>query len=52
MSNFKVGDKVYASDWCYGEIVAIKGDTADVEFTTESGGGCLAFELSDLQLEK
>lgn len=41
MDKFRVGDKVYASDWCYGKIVEIEGDTAYVEFETERGGGCL-----------
>lgn len=30
----KVGDKVYAEDWCEGIIDEIDGDTAIVEFTT------------------
>ena len=46
--NFKVGDYVYASDWCYGEIVRIENEYADVEFDTGSGGGCLPFGLDEL----
>lgn len=30
----KVGDKVYAEDWCEGIIDEIDGDTATIEFTT------------------
>lgn len=48
----KVGDKVYAEDWCYGEIVRIDGDFADVEFEHGNGGGCLPFKLSDLRREE
>ena len=50
MSKFKVGDWVYASDWCYGQIVDIEesGECADVEFSTDGGGGCFAFPISDL----
>lgn len=48
---FKVGDWVYASDWCYGQIVEIDGDNlAYVEFDTGTGGGCMSFELSELKL--
>ena len=52
MEKFKIGDKVYADDWCYGKIVEIKGDIAYVKFETERGGGCLNFELSELRHEK
>lgn len=50
-NNFRVGDMVYASDWCYGEIVRIDGDMALVEFDTGNGGGSLWFDLSDLRSE-
>ena len=46
----KVGDKVYAEDWCEGIIDEIDGDTATIEFTTFCGGGRLSFLLKDLQL--
>lgn len=46
----KVGDKVYAGDWCEGIIDEIDGDTAVVEFTTFCGGGRLPFLLEELQL--
>ena len=46
----KVGDKVYAEDWCEGIIDEIYGDTAVVEFTTSCGGGRLSFPLEELQL--
>ena len=46
----KVGDKVYAGDWCEGIIDEIDGDIAVVEFTTFCGGGRLSFLLEELQL--
>lgn len=46
----KVGDKVYAEDWCEGIIDEIDGDMAVVEFTTSCGGGRLSFPLEELQL--
>lgn len=46
----KVGDKVYAVDWCEGIIDEIDGDTAVVEFTTFCGGGRLSFLSEELQL--
>ena len=49
--NFEVGDMVYASDWCYGEIIRIEDGIADVEFETAGGGGTLSFELSELKHE-
>lgn len=49
--DFKVGDYVYASDWCYGVIVRIEDNIADVEFDTAGGGGTLPFELSELKHE-
>ena len=48
--NFKVGDNVYVRDWCEGTIVEINNDTATVEFSTDNGGGCLQFKLSELNL--
>ena len=48
-NKFKVGDKVYASDWCFGEIVKIDGEIAIVEFDTGNGGGCMPFHLSELR---
>lgn len=51
-SKFQIGDKVYASDWFYGEIVRINGDFADVEFEYGNGGGCLQFRLDELKLEE
>lgn len=47
--DFKVGDCVYASDWCYGVIVEIKNDIAHVEFEAGCGGGCLPFALDELK---
>ena len=48
MTEFNVGDKVYASDWCYGTIVLITRDAAIVEFETECGGGTMGFPLDEL----
>lgn len=47
--DFKVGDKVYASDWCEGIIVDIDGEFAYVEFSMGNGGGCLPFGLNELE---
>ena len=43
MNEFKVGDKVYADDSCYGTIVDINGCIVFVEFETERGGGTVGF---------
>ena len=51
MNEFKVGDKVYASDWCYGTIVDIDGYIVLVEFETECGGGTAGFHLRELRGE-
>lgn len=52
--NFKIGDKVYASDWCYGTIIDI--DHAQnlimVEFETSGGGGTASFSPDDVHLEE
>ena len=48
VTEFKVGDWVYASDWVYGQIVSIDGNFADIEFDTGTGGGCLPFDISEL----
>ena len=50
MNNFQIGDWVYASDWCYGQIVGIDGDFISVEFDTGSGGGTCSFELEEVEL--
>lgn len=47
--DFKVGDYVYASDWCCGVITEIQGNTAYVEFETEGGGGCVPFGVDELE---
>ena len=36
---FEIGDRVYASDWCYGVIIDINDEGAVVEFETSRGGG-------------
>ena len=46
----KVGDKVYAEDWCEGIIDEIDVDTAIVEFDTSCVGGRLSFSLEELRL--
>ena len=51
MNEFNIGDKVYASDWCYGTIIDIDGDIALVEFENEMGGGTIGFELRELEKE-
>ena len=44
MNRFCIGDWVYASDWCFGQIVRInKDNTADVEFETCGGTACFGF---------
>ena len=48
--NFKVGDWVYASDWCYGQIVAIDDDFISVEFDTGTGGGTCTFDMDEVVL--
>ena len=49
MRNFKIGDWVYASDWCYGQIENIEDGIALVEYFTPGGGGCCSFLIDDLQ---
>lgn len=49
MSEFKVGDWVYAHDWCYGQITDLTDDEATVEFETERGGGSFPFDITDLR---
>lgn len=48
--SFKIGDMVYASDWCEGTIIEIENNVAYVEFSTDGGGGCMHFELDELEL--
>jgi hypothetical protein len=50
MYDFKLGDHVYASDWCYGQVVDIDGDFVMVEFDTGSGGGMCTFEAHEVRL--
>lgn len=53
METFKIGDHVCVKeDFIYEQIVDIKEDIAYVEFRTSGGGGCLPFELSELEYEK
>lgn len=50
MYDFEIGDYVYASDWCYGQVVDIDGDFISVEFDTGSGGGTAIFEAYEVRL--
>lgn len=49
--NFKVGDNVYASDWCEGIIMQIFPEDREalVSFETYNGGGCLSFSFDELK---
>lgn len=49
MTKFEVGDWVFASDWCYGQIVKIVDDIAVVEYDTDGGGGNCSFIIRDLK---
>lgn len=49
INKFKVGDHVFASDWCYGEIVSINGEVAEIQFDTGFGQSTYKFNISDLQ---
>ena len=53
MQKVKIGDKVYASDWCYGTVVDIDAehDIVSVEFETSGGGGTASFSINDVQPE-
>lgn len=46
----EVGDWVYASDWCYGQVVSISDDFIGVEFDTGTGGGTCFFEPAAVKL--
>lgn len=48
MTNFEIGDWVYADDWCYGQIVDMHSSWAIVEFETYGGGGSYSFKLTEL----
>ena len=48
-NEFKVGDWVYGSDWCYGEIEHIEEGFALVSYTTSNGGGSCTFYISELK---
>lgn len=48
--DFKLNDHVCASGWCEGVITHIDDDVAYVMYTTERGGGCMAFRFSELEL--
>ena len=47
--DFKVGDKVYVTDYIEGTIVDIDGELAMVEYSTGTGGGCLSSHIDDLK---
>lgn len=40
---YEVGDYVYASDWCYGQITDVYEDYVRVEYETPGGGGADLF---------
>lgn len=50
---FNIDDMVYASDWCFGKIIAIADNQTEymalVEFETPGGGGSLWFSFSELR---
>lgn len=48
--NFKVGDYVYASDWCLGEIVKMNRRGVWVEFDIGRGGGTCRFGYDEIRL--
>jgi hypothetical protein len=48
-TEFEIGDYVYAEDWCYGRIVYIDENYAELDFDTMRGGGSLTFSLKDLK---
>ena len=48
MEKFSIGDWVYVSDWCYGQIVNIDDGIASVEYDTGTGGGLCSFMIEDL----
>lgn len=50
VNQFQIGDWVYASDWCYGQIVAIEDNLISVEFDTGTGGGTWTFEADEVKL--
>lgn len=50
MNDFQIGDWVYASDWCYGQIISISDEFVDVEFDIGNGGGTCFFEHNAVTL--
>ena len=52
MHDFKIGDKVYGSDWCQGVIVDITDDHALVKFETAGGGGTISFPFEEMVPEE
>ena len=48
-NKFHIGDYVFASDWCYGEIIDIAGDIAVVQFDTGFGDSTASFRLNELR---
>lgn len=52
MHDFQIGDYVYASDWCYGQIIDIDGNFITVEFDTGSGGGNCTFEAYEVRFSE
>ena len=53
MDKLNVGDKVYITEEGWeGKIVELHGNSVFVEFRTSGSGGCLEFDLSELEHEK
>lgn len=48
MDEINIGDYVYGSDWCYGQVVDIDNKGARVEFETPGGGGSFWFDFNEL----
>lgn len=48
-NDFQLGDYVVAEDWCYGRIVYINNEYAEIDFVTLHGGGCLTFNIKDIK---
>lgn len=53
MRKFKINDYVHIKEDClYGKIVELQNSIAYVEYTTPGGGGCMPFELNELEHAK
>lgn len=50
MSNFKVGDYVYASDWCIGKITKMNKRGVWVSYNNRYGSGKCRFAHDEIRL--